>query len=258
MFPCGTSFFGAFSQDLYWNALVPQTYPFLSWKISGCAPAFRHYSFCELLHFNCLTVLWIRLCLDNCSVICAITLCHVLHQAHSKIQSWSALLRHIHAYWDIIYAYSSLFSTLSSPHIHNLAVFWAYLKPCETLTRHIQKPTIGHYSAIFRTLYNASIRRNLAYSESWNIQNPSIIASRRIFRTLSYLKPDTYSKSSQRFKMQFFAKIVNVYNLFSTALHLRYLTVFWIRLSLNKYSLNCRVTSRYVLYDTYSEPCLLS
>ena len=218
MFPCGTSFFGAFSQDLYWNALVPQTYPFLSWKISGCAPAFRHYSFCELLHFNCLTVLWIRLCLDNCSVICAITLCHVLHQAHSKIQSWSALLRHIHAYWDIIYAYSSLFSTLSSPHIHNLAVFWAYLKPCETLTRHIQKPTIGHYSAIFRTLYNASIRRNLAYSESWNIQNPSITASRhtfrschinehlRIFRNLIYLKPDAYPEPSQRFKIKFLQK----------------------------------------------------
>ena len=30
--------------------------------------------------------------------------------------------------------------------------------------------------------------------------------------------------------------------------------MFLIRLSLNKYSLACRVTSRYVLYDTYSEP----
>ena len=44
---------------------------------------------------------------------------------------------------------------------------------------------------------------------------------------------------------------------FSEALHLRSLTGFWIGLSLNKYSLTCRVTSRYALYDTYSEPSLL-
>ena len=43
-------------------------------------------------------------------------------------------------------------------YIHNLAIFWAlaylepeaYLKSCEALTRHIQNPVIGHYSAIFR------------------------------------------------------------------------------------------------------------
>ena len=45
-------------------------------------------------------------------------------------------------------------STLYNP--HSFAVFWAlayleleaYLKPCETLTRHVQNPAIGHYSAI--------------------------------------------------------------------------------------------------------------
>ena len=36
----------------------------------------------------------------------------------------------------------------------------------------------------FTLLRNACIRSNLAYSESWNIQNPSVIASRRVFRTL--------------------------------------------------------------------------
>ena len=30
----------------------------------------------------------------------------------------------------------------------------AYLKPYETLTRHIQNPVIGHYSAIFRDIQN--------------------------------------------------------------------------------------------------------
>ena len=56
------------------------------------------------------------------------------------------------------------------------------------------------YSEIFRTLCNAYIRRNLAYSESWNIQNPSIIASRRIFRTLSYLRKFTNIQNSDIFK----------------------------------------------------------
>ena len=35
------------------------------------------------------------------------------------------------------------------------------------------------------------------------------------------------------------------------------MTGFWIRVSLNKYSITWRATSRYVLYDKYSKPCLL-
>ena len=41
-------------------------------------------------------------------------------------------------------------------------------------------------------------------------------------------------------------------------LHPRPLTWFWIQQSLNKYSLICRVALYYVLYDKYSERCLLS
>ena len=105
------------------------------------------------------------------------------------------------------------------------------------------------WPGIFRTLCNACIRRNLAYSESWNIQNSFIIASQRIFRILSYLRKfsniqnsDIFKtrhifRKSQRFEMEFFAKIVKNYNYISKALHLRFLTVFWIRISLNKYSL---------------------
>ena len=126
------------------------------------------------------------------------------------------------------------------------------------MTRHIQNHAIVHYSAIFRTLDKACIRKNLAYSESWNIQNPSLNASQRIFRTLpqlrkfmifetlTYLKPNTYSEPSQKFTMDFFAKIVKNYIKFSKALHLRSLTRFWIQLFLNKYSLTCRLTLRYV------------
>ena len=52
-------------------------------------------------------------------------------------------------------------------------------------------------------------------------------------------------------------RIVKSYNKFSKTLYLRSLTGFWIQQSLNKYSLNFRVTLHYILCETYSEPCLL-
>ena len=58
--------------------------------------------------------------------------------------------------------------------------------------------------------------------------------------------------------MEFFAKIVKYYNYLFKASHLRSLTGYLIRVFLNKYSLGCRVTSRYALYETHSEPGLLS
>ena len=61
-------------------------------------------------------------------------------------------------------------------------------------------------------------------ASAWHTWNPGI------FRTFP----------SQRFKMEFFAKMVKNYNYISKALHLRPLT------------------SLYILYDIYSEPCLLS
>ena len=129
-----------------------------------------------------------------------------------------------------------------------------YLKPCGTLTRNIQNPAIGHYSNIFRHIQNLAQHlhmQNLAYSESWNIQNLLINASRQIFRILSYKRKFANIQYSDIFKtrhslsllQEFFAKIFKNYNYFSKALHLRSLTEFWIRLSLNKYSIICTVTS---------------
>ena len=72
------------------------------------------------------------------------------------------------------------------------------------------------------------------------MQNPSIIISGhvfkpchiyenlQIFRTLTYLNPNTYGEPSERFKMESFAKIVKNYNYFSKMLHLRSLTEFGI------------------------------
>ena len=58
--------------------------------------------------------------------------------------------------------------------------------------------------------------------------------------------------------MESFVNIVKSYNYFSKVLYLRSLTGFWILPSPNKYSLTGRVNSSYVLYERYSEPCLLS
>ena len=89
-----------------------------------------YYSFWKTLHPKCLIVFWMCLCLDNCSVICTVTLCYVLHQTHSEfwhiqhsvfsgicrhIPSYSALLRHVNAYRDIIKAYSGLFRHIQHP-----------------------------------------------------------------------------------------------------------------------------------------------
>ena len=110
-------------------------------------------------------------------------------------------------------------------HIQNLA----YAETCHTWN-----------PGIFRTL--PQLHPN-AYSESCQINE-----SLRIFRTLTYLKSDKYSKPSQKFKIEIFAKIVKKCNYFSKMPHLRSLTRFWIRLSINKYPLNWRVTSRYELH----------
>ena len=161
-----------------------------------------------------------------CSVICTVTLCYVKQQTHSGfwhipysvfsgicwyIKSYSALLRHIHAYWDIIKVYSDLFRLIQHPveplHIDNLVIFCAlaYLEPdsylnlCERLTRHIQNPAkellfryIQVYSQPFATL---------AFAETWHTRNRVSIAIRLISRTLSYLKPDTTAQ-----KMKFCIK----------------------------------------------------
>ena len=107
---------------------------------------------------------------------------------------------------------------------------------------------IHPYSATFRTLCIASICRTLTYLESWNIQDPSKIASQcilkilsylqkqvslcnpgnskpchignsKILRTLVYLKSDTYSERSQGFKRQCFGKTVKSYKYFTLILN---------------------------------------
>ena len=123
-----------------------------------------------------------------------------------------------------IQAYSGIFSTLINPCIFT-TIFWAlaylepevYLKPCETLTRHIQNPAIGHYSVIFWHIQNLV--------ECLHTQKPGIlgileysaplddcILTHMLMKTYKYsklwhnLKPDAYSEPSQRFKIDFLHK----------------------------------------------------
>ena len=72
------------------------------------------------------------------------------------------------------------------------------------------------------------------------IVNPDISG---IFWTLKYLKLNTYLDSSQSVMMECFTKIFKSYDYISNVLYPSSLTMFWINLLLNKYSLICRVTS---------------
>ena len=163
------------------------------------------------------------------------------------------LLRHIQAYSGPCVTLTYSEPCHSEPGIFRTGSLFKILW---NVDQHIQNFVIGHYSGIFKTLCNACIFRNLAYLEFWKIQNsynyiPKYIQNPVIFRKIyeysqnsDIIKPDTYSESSQRFNMEFFAKIFKYYNYLPKALYRRPLTGIWIRLSLNKYSLTCRVISR--------------
>ena len=69
--------------------------------------------------------------------------------------------------------------------------------------------TIGHYSAIFRHI------QNLAYWESWNTQNSSIIAFRRMFRTLSYLRWISARRNDRRFRREITKKLIRHKTIFN-------------------------------------------
>ena len=94
MLPCGPFFLVLLTKCLskYLNSIKAPSLPL---NVYGCTPALRYYSFCKMLHFQCLTVFWILLCLNNCSLICTLTL-------YYTADSYWTLLRHIHPYWNIL------------------------------------------------------------------------------------------------------------------------------------------------------------
>ena len=127
-----------------------------------------------------MTVFWIRLCLDSCSVICTVTLCYVLHQTHLQVwhiqnsvysgifMVYPSIFSIIKAYSHILRHFHSIFSTLCNPCIYShLAIFrpltlrtggifkcrWnfdqAYWERC-----HNQISLSKNYSAIFNHIQN--------------------------------------------------------------------------------------------------------
>ena len=118
------------------------------------------------------------------------------------------------------------------------------MKRWPRIFRALLQGIIQPYSGIFRTFCNACICRNPAYLEWWNIQDPSIIGSRHIFRALPYLWKFTNIQNSDIFKIWhksetiskiynwLFSKIVKNYIYLSKALYLRSLIGFWIHLTI--------------------------
>ena len=122
-------------------------------KISGCAsPTIKHYSFFKTFHLKCLTGLWIHPCFDNCSLICTVTLCYVLHIKH--IQN------------------SGIFRTL-------------FIQVFAGIFKHYFKGIFTHIEALLRLIQTYSARCvTLVYSQPYHILNLGIFRTGCIFNTL--------------------------------------------------------------------------
>ena len=130
------------------------------------------------------------------------------------------------------------FTTLRSKGERHIETYSGISSTCQILS-----PCIFRTGSLFKTLWNV----HQAYSESWNVETwytrrmftvIYIKENLQIFRTLTCLKPDTYLKPSQSFKIEFFTKIVEkkLQKNFPKISILDLWFEFWIRLSLNKYS----------------------
>ena len=116
-------FFWCFWRILYRSALgwpVPQTSPCPEKFLVAHLSSDIFFSFCKALHLKGFRVSWIRLCLDNCSVICTYVICRIRHIQNSGIfntlffQVYTGKLNHIQRYWGIK-AYSGLFRHIQHP-----------------------------------------------------------------------------------------------------------------------------------------------
>ena len=118
-----------------------------------------------------MTVFRICFCLDNCSVICAVTLCyeyvgHIQNSAIFRNSIYSGILRHIQGYSVLlkyIHAYRGIVKTYSGLSRHSaLFVTLGYSQPC-----HIPSPGIFRTGGIFKILWNFG----QVYSDPCHTQN---------------------------------------------------------------------------------------
>ena len=97
----------------------------------------------------------------------------------------------------------------------------------------MQKPGIFgtlQYSEGFHNCISTHILKPVIFTKiskrcvTLEIHNPSIQTTPEFFRTLAYLKPDTYSEPFRMFKIERFAKIVkSCYYLFKTLNHIGFI-----------------------------------
>ena len=93
---------GVFFLNVYRSALVPQTPPFSPALKNFCLRVCTHtLFFCKRFHLKRSEYV----CLDNCSVMCTVTLCYMLYQTHSEfwhiqhsVSSGVCKFNHIHCY----------------------------------------------------------------------------------------------------------------------------------------------------------------
>ena len=160
-FPMGCFFLLFFLK--YLSKYPSSTKSPLLWKFSDCVPALKHCSFCKTLHLKCLIVFWICFCLDNCSVVCTVTLCYVLHQTHSEL----CLFRYIEVYsriFNIIKAYLHIMRVVY------LGATWCTFRP---LPQNVSPPKYFLYlflkNPFWKNLFYIFLKRFFLYSGKWNI-----------------------------------------------------------------------------------------
>ena len=102
-------------------------------------------------------------------------------QAYSEHCANPACLKPFHILSPDIFRIGDMFKTLWS-------FDQVYSEPPPPIVRTVYSGIIQPNSGIFRTFWNLRIYRNLSHSESWNIQDPFIIASHPLFKTLSHLQ----------------------------------------------------------------------
>ena len=152
------------------------------------------YSFCKTLHLKFIVNLCYVIHQNTFRTLAYLELClfrytEAFSIIFSTIKACSVLIRYIQNPVKVSYSQPCLMPSPARCKIGGI------LKPYETSPRHIQNSTIARivlgiaqpYSGILRTLSNPCIYTSLACWQFWNIQNSSIITSRRIVRILIYL-----------------------------------------------------------------------
>ena len=121
-----------------------------------------------------------------------------------------------------------------------------------------RKPNFWPISPFFLIFFLSIDNFSKKPDSCWILENKWSNSRKTSSKTFHGKHPSFQEKTQTEQQKYFSAKIVKNYNYFSKVFCIRPLTGFWICLFLNNCSLTCRLSLHYVLYDRYSEPCLLS